>query len=122
MCCTVRAVEAGGGSWPSRAAQNPHPPLARLGPGAPSAGQLRAALYARVSTTEQTPENQLVALRTFAAARGWEAKEFVDHGVSGAKDRRPALDALLGAVRARHVDRVVCACVSTVWRALRATW
>ena len=72
-----------------------------------SAGPLRAALYARVSTTDQTPENPLVALRAFAAARGWQATEFVDHGVSGAKDRRPSLDALLAAVRARHVDRVV---------------
>jgi len=89
---------------------------------APSAGALRAALYARVSTTDQTPENQLVALRTFVAARGWEATEFVDHGVSGAKDRRPALDALLDAVRARHVDRVVCPFGSIVLRAPRGTW
>ena len=50
----------------------------------------RAAVYCRVSTTGQTPENQVDALRTFAAARGWTVTEFVDHGVSGAKDRRPA--------------------------------
>jgi len=60
----------------------------------------RAGLYARVSTTEQAPENQLAALRTFAAARGWQTAEFVDHGVAGAKERRPALDDLLRAVRA----------------------
>lgn len=79
----------------------------RRGPRAPS-GSARAALYARVSTTDQTPENQLAVLRAFAAARGWQAVEFVDHGISGAKDRRPALDALLAAVRARRVDLVVC--------------
>lgn len=68
----------------------------------------RAALYARVSTSEQTTENQLAALRAFAAARGWQPAEFVDHGVSGAKEHRPALDALLAAVRTRKVDVVAC--------------
>ena len=61
---------------------------------------MRAAIYARVSTTDQTPGNQLLPLRVFAAARGWSASEYVDHGVSGAKERRPALDSLLlGAAR-----------------------
>src|SRR3989475_8711505 len=64
----------------------------------------RAGLYARVSTSEQNCENQLAALRAFAAARGWEAHEFFDQGVSGAKDRRPALDAMLAAARARKID------------------
>jgi DNA invertase Pin-like site-specific DNA recombinase len=68
----------------------------------------RAALYARVSTAEQDPENQLAALRAFAAARGWKATEFTDAGVSGAKERRPALDALMVAARARKVDLLVC--------------
>jgi DNA invertase Pin-like site-specific DNA recombinase len=68
----------------------------------------RAAIYARVSTTEQTPENQLLALRAFAAARGWTCTEFTDVGQSGAKERRPALDALLVAVRRRQVDIVCC--------------
>src|SRR5712664_4794010 len=67
----------------------------------------RAALYARVSTLEQTPENQLVALRTFALARGWAVSEFIDHGVSGAKDRRPQLDAMLADVRRRKFDLVL---------------
>jgi DNA invertase Pin-like site-specific DNA recombinase len=68
----------------------------------------RAALYARVSTADQTPATQLDALRAFAAARGWAAQEFVDHGVSGAKERRPALDALMAAAQARKVDVVAC--------------
>ena len=66
----------------------------------------RAAVYCRVSTTGQTPENHVDALRAFAAARGWTVTEFVDHGVSGAKDRRPALDSLLAACRRRQVDVV----------------
>src|SRR5215472_12976282 len=68
----------------------------------------RAALYARVSTTGQTAENQLLALRAFTVARGWTAAEFVDHGVSGTKEKRPALEALLASVRARRVDVLVC--------------
>jgi len=68
----------------------------------------RATLYCRVSTTGQTAENQLLALRSFAGARGWTATEFTDHGVSGAKEKRPALDALLAAARARKVDLVAC--------------
>jgi len=68
----------------------------------------RVAIYARVSTTGQTAENQLLALRSFATARSWAITEYVDHGQSGAKERRPALDGLLAAVRARKVDLVAC--------------
>lgn len=67
-----------------------------------------AAIYARVSTLDQEPENQLAELRRYVTARGWTSTEFVDRGVSGAKDRRPALDALLNAARRRRVDVVVC--------------
>ena len=68
----------------------------------------RAALYCRVSTTGQTADNQLLALRSFAQARGWASTEFVDQGQSGAKERRPALDSLLAAARARKIDLVAC--------------
>jgi DNA invertase Pin-like site-specific DNA recombinase len=71
---------------------------------------MRAAIYARVSTFDQEPENQLVELRRYAAARGWDAREFVDHGVSGAKERRPALDAMVADAKRRRFDVVV------VWR------
>lgn len=69
---------------------------------------MKAAIYARVSTFDQEPENQLAELRRYADARGWTASEFVDRGVSGAKDRRPALDALLQDARRRRCDVVVC--------------
>src|SRR5436190_8691339 len=69
---------------------------------------MRAAIYARVSTVEQEPENQLQELRTYATARRWVATEFVDRGVSGAKDRRPALDAMLKEAKRRRFDVVVC--------------
>jgi DNA invertase Pin-like site-specific DNA recombinase len=67
-----------------------------------------AALYARVSTTDQTPETQLSALRAYAHARNWpEILEFVDIGVSGIREHRPAFDEMLKLVRARRVDVVV---------------
>jgi len=42
--------------------------------------------------------------RAFAAARGWTVVEYTDHGVSGAKETRPALDAMLKAARGRKLD------------------
>jgi DNA invertase Pin-like site-specific DNA recombinase len=68
---------------------------------------MRAAIYARVSTQDQTPDNQLLPLRAFVAARGWTVAEYVDHGISGAKESRPALDAMLKAARRRQVDVIV---------------
>jgi DNA invertase Pin-like site-specific DNA recombinase len=45
--------------------------------------------------------------RAFADARGWATTEYNDHGISGARTCRPALDALLAAARARRLDVVV---------------
>jgi len=67
----------------------------------------RAAVYARVSTLDQEPENQLRELRAYVAARGWTAVEFTDRGVSGAKESRPALDRLMAEARRRKVDAVL---------------
>ena len=67
---------------------------------------MRIALYARVSTQDQHPEAQLQPLREYAQRRGAEAVEFVDHGVSGRKDRRDGLDGLMAAVQLREVDAV----------------
>jgi len=69
----------------------------------------KIALYARVSTADQHTEPQLHALRGYAEARGLEvAGEYVDHGVSGARDRRPALDRLLADARRRRFDVLAC--------------
>jgi DNA invertase Pin-like site-specific DNA recombinase len=63
-----------------------------------------------VSTADQTCENQLAELRRYVTARGWTATEYVDQGVSGAKDSRPALDEMLKDARRRRLDVIV------VWR------
>src|SRR5262249_22475786 len=69
---------------------------------------MRCAIYGRVSTLDQEPENQLAELRRYTAARGWTAAEYIDRGVSGAKDRRPALDRLVGDAKRRRFDVLVC--------------
>lgn len=69
----------------------------------------RAAIYARVSTLAgQSPQMQLDVLREYAARRGLiVAAEFVDHGVSGAREHRPALDRLMAGARQRVFDVVL---------------
>jgi len=80
---------------------------------------MRCAIYARVSTLDQEPENQLQELRQYVAARGWTAVEYVDRGVSGAKDRRPALDQLVADARRRKVDVLLCWRLDRLGRNLR---
>jgi DNA invertase Pin-like site-specific DNA recombinase len=80
---------------------------------------VKVAVYARVSTHDQTAENQLIELRRYVSARGWTAVEYVDHGVSGAKDRRPALDQLVADVRRHRVEAVVCWRLDRLGRNLR---
>jgi len=69
----------------------------------------RAAIYARVSTNNgQNLEMQLGELRVYCKRRDWEiVDEFVDAGVSGAKEHRLALDRLKTACQKRLVDAVV---------------
>lgn len=71
---------------------------------------LRAAIYARTSTTDQEPENQLIALRDYCARREWPVVlEYID-AVSGATAAKPKLDLLLRDAKRGRFDVVV------VWR------
>lgn len=82
---------------------------------------IRAALYARVSTDEQTTENQLIELRAAASRLGWTVvAEFVDAGISGAKGRkdRPQLDAMLKGVARKDFDIVASWAVDRLGRSL----
>jgi DNA invertase Pin-like site-specific DNA recombinase len=83
--------------------------------------QLRAALYARVSTDKQTTANQLQALRETAQRLGWVVvAEFTDEGISGAKGRkdRPQLDAMLKGVARKDFDVVAAWSVDRLGRSL----
>jgi putative DNA-invertase from lambdoid prophage Rac len=66
------------------------------------------AIYARVSTTDQSCEMQLHELRQYVAKRGWEVfAEYVDTGFSGAAASRPRLDQLLRDARLRKFEAVL---------------
>src|SRR6266516_789489 len=80
----------------------------------------RVACYLRVSTTEQTVENQRNDLRAYCKARGWDdVIEYSDTGVSGTRERRPGLDRLMSEVKARRVDVVVVAAFDRLGRSVK---
>lgn len=86
---------------------------------------MRAATYARVSTIEQARkgtslETQARQCRSYVESKSWElVGEFVDEGVSGSLDARPALDRLLQAVHSGEMDVVVVAKLDRFSRSLR---
>lgn len=68
----------------------------------------RVALYLRVSTLDQHPETQRYDLRQMAQQRGLEiVQEYVDHGISGTRARRPALDQMMADARRGRFDIVL---------------
>lgn len=81
----------------------------------------RVALYLRVSTSEQTTENQRRELQAVGEKAGWEVvAAFEDAGISGAKgrDKRPGYDAMLKAVTRREVDMVAAWSVDRLGRSM----
>jgi DNA invertase Pin-like site-specific DNA recombinase len=67
----------------------------------------RAAIYVRVSTAEQDTDMQETELRQYVESRGWEYVVYRDKAQSGAKNDRPALNAMLSDLRRRKFDVVV---------------
>jgi len=113
-------------------ADRPEAPREVLGPPAPASDtgtrsriakkSRRAALYLRVSTDEQTVENQERELLEAAARAGWEvARVYRDEGISGAKgrDKRPGLDNLLKDAARRGFDVVMAWSVDRLGRSLQ---
>ena len=71
----------------------------------------RIAVYARVSTSDQSTESQLLDLRRYVRERGWTLfKDYCDNGISGTKGNRPALNELMADAKKRRFDVVL------VWR------
>ncbi len=71
----------------------------------------RVAVYARVSTSDQSTDSQLLDLRRYVRERGWTLfNEFCDNGISGTTDSRPALNELMNDAKKRRFDAVL------VWR------
>ena len=83
---------------------------------------MKAAIYLRVSTTDQTTANQERELRAVAARLGHEIVEvYEDHGISGAKgrDKRPAFDRLHRDITRRKFDLVMAWSVDRLGRSLQ---
>jgi DNA invertase Pin-like site-specific DNA recombinase len=82
----------------------------------------RVALYARVSTSNghQDPEMQLSELREYASRRGLSIhEEYVDQGVSGSKESRPALNRLMSDAQRCRFDAVLVWKIDRFGRSLK---
>ena len=80
----------------------------------------RAVLYGRVSTVDQHPETQLLELRQLVEQRGWQlVEEYIDHGISGTRVRRPALDKLMADAARHRFDVVVVWAFDRLARSVR---
>jgi DNA invertase Pin-like site-specific DNA recombinase len=82
----------------------------------------RAAIYLRVSTSDQNTDNQEHELRQVAERAGWTvARVYKDQGISGAKgrDQRPAFDELWKGACGRKFDIVMAWSVDRLGRSLQ---
>jgi DNA invertase Pin-like site-specific DNA recombinase len=82
---------------------------------------MKVGLYLRVSTEDQTTENQGLVLREICETNGWEIFDtYVDHGVSGSKgrDKRPEFNRLIKDMTRRKFQKVMVWDVSRLGRSL----
>lgn len=79
----------------------------------------RAAIYVRVSTAEQETDLQEVELKEYCERRGWSFVLYRDRGQSGAKQDRPALNAMLSDLRKRKFDVLVVWALDRLARSLK---
>jgi len=82
----------------------------------------KVVIYARVSTLDQTVDNQLIELRDHCSKMGWEiVKEYADEGLSGtlSRDKRPALNSLINDAYRKRFDSVVCWDISRIGRSMK---
>lgn len=79
----------------------------------------RAAIYVRVSTTEQDTGLQEAELKEYCERRGWEPILYRDRGQSGAKQERPALNSLLSDLRKRKLDVILVWSLDRLARSLK---
>jgi DNA invertase Pin-like site-specific DNA recombinase len=81
---------------------------------------VRVARYHRVSRIDQDPALQDDATADIIERRGWTLVEtYVDHGVSGSRERRPGLDKMLADARRRRFDVVLVYRADRLFRSLR---
>ena len=82
----------------------------------------RVAIYGRVSTSEQTTDNQINFLQEIVSRNGWElVQTYVDEGISGTKgrDKRPEFDRLCKDMVRRRFNRILVWDISRLGRSLQ---
>src|SRR5262249_8971102 len=82
-------------------------------------GEMKIAIYTRVSTADQNQELQLRELQDYASRHGWQVQEIYSDTISGASTSRPALNRLMDDARARKLDIVLCWKLDRFGRSLR---
>ncbi len=80
---------------------------------------MKTAIYARVSTDEQTTDNQVIELKKVAERNGWEIETIYADTISGAKSKRPQLDKLMKAIMRKEIDMVMVWSVDRLGRSLQ---
>jgi DNA invertase Pin-like site-specific DNA recombinase len=81
---------------------------------------LNIGFYCRVSKNEQNIGTQLVALRDYCLRNNYKiVEEYLDNGVSGAKDSRPAFDKLLADMRSNKINCVLVYKLDRIGRSLQ---
>ena len=80
---------------------------------------MKAAIYSRVSTDKQTTDNQTQELLAVAERNGWTVEAVYSDVISGAKEKRPKLEALMTSVIRREVDVVLIWDISRLGRSLQ---
>jgi DNA invertase Pin-like site-specific DNA recombinase len=78
-----------------------------------------AGIYVRVSTVDQETDLQETELKEYCERRGWTPILYRDHGQSGAKQDRPALNSLLSDLRKRRVDIILVWSLDRLARSLK---
>lgn len=83
--------------------------------------KIKAVAYARVSTLlNQDPDTQLINIREFCKARGFElVNEYVDKGISGAREKRPALDQMVSDARKGKFQILICTGIDRLGRSTK---
>jgi len=81
---------------------------------------MRVAIYARVSSDDQTTETQLIPLREYCQRMGFkEVMEYIDDGFSGKDTKRPNFEALLSDIRQGKISKVICYKLDRIGRSLK---
>jgi DNA invertase Pin-like site-specific DNA recombinase len=81
---------------------------------------MKIAIYARISTSDQIIETQLMPLREFCLRNKHEiSREYIDEGFSGKDTKRPAFEEMLNDIRQGKIQTVICYKLDRIGRSLK---